>query len=320
MLEKLPPVTDSRLLVSTDTVDDAGVYLLNGDTALVFTTDFFTPIVDDAADFGRISVANALSDVYAMGGTPLIAINLVGFPDGELPLSVMTEILVGGQEKAGEAGVLIIGGHSMSDRELKYGLAVVGTVHPDKIVRNSGARAGDLIILTKPIGTGVLSTALKHEKLADETLETMTSLMATLNRAAGVAMVAAGASGATDLTGFGLVGHAIEMARGSGVTIEIPVDGVPLIEGASETLRGGLAPGGLFTNHHYYRQFVSLRTRADGYSIELLSDPQTSGGLLIALAPDRLGEFEAAYASAGGDGHWVIGKAVEAGEKPLVLT
>ncbi len=192
MLDKLPPVTDPRLLVSTDTVDDAGVYLLNADTALVFTTDFFTPIVDDAADFGRISVANALSDVYAMGGTPLIALNLIGFPDGELPLSIMTEILVGGQEKAGEAGVLIIGGHSMSDRELKYGLAVVGTVHPDKIVRNSGARAGDLIILTKPIGTGVLSTALKYEKLADETLETMTSLMATLNRAAGEAMVAAG--------------------------------------------------------------------------------------------------------------------------------
>jgi selenide,water dikinase len=144
--------------------------------------------------------------------------------------------------------------------------------------------------------------------------------MATLNRAAAEAMVAAGASGATDLTGFGLTGHLIEMARGSGVTIEVPVEDVPLIEGASETLRNGLAPGGLFTNHHYYRQFVSLKTRADGYSIELLSDPQTSGGLLIALPPDRLGDFESAYAAAGGDGHWVIGRVIEAGDKPLVLT
>jgi len=320
VLEKLPAVTDPRLLVSTDTVDDAGVYLLNEETALVFTADYFTPIVDDATDFGRITVANALSDVYAMGGVPLLALNLVGFPDGELPLSIMTEILLGGQEKAAEAGVLIVGGHSVSDRELKYGLAVIGTVHPDKVVRNSGARPGDLIVLTKPIGTGVLSTALKYEKLKKETLEEITAMMATLNRAAAEAMVAAGASGATDLTGFGLVGHLVEMARGSGVTIEVPVADVPLIEGASETLRGGLAPGGLFTNHQYYRQFVSLKTRADGYSIELLSDPQTSGGLLIALSPDRLGAFEGAYASAGGDGHWVIGKVVEAGEKPLILT
>jgi selenide,water dikinase len=320
VLEKLPAVTDPRLIVSTDTVDDAGVYRMSDETALVFTADYFTPIVDDAADFGRISVANALSDVYAMGGVPLIALNLIGFPDGELPLSIMTDVLLGGQEKAAEAGVLIVGGHSVSDRELKYGLAVVGTVHPDKVVKNSGARPGDAIVLTKPIGTGVLSTALKHEKLDGATLEQITSLMATLNRPAAQAMVAAGASGATDLTGFGLTGHLIEMARGSGVTIEVPVEGVPLIEGASETLRSGLAPGGLFTNHHYYRQFVSLRTRADGYSIELLSDPQTSGGLLIALAPDRLGEFERAYADAGGAGHWVIGGVVEAGEKPLVLT
>jgi selenide,water dikinase len=320
VLSKLKPVTDPRLIVSTDTVDDAGVYRLTDDTALVFTADYFTPIVDDAADFGRISVANALSDVYAMGGTPLIALNLIGFPDGELPLDVMTDILAGGQEKAEEAGVLIVGGHSVSDREIKYGLAVVGTVHPDRVVRNSGARAGDAIVLTKPIGTGVLATALKHEKLPDEGLETITALMTTLNRAAAEAMVAAGASGATDLTGFGLVGHLIEMARGSGVTIEIPVAGVPLIDGALDTLRGGLAPGGLFTNHHYYRQFVSLRTRADGYSIELLSDPQTSGGLLIALPPDRLGAFETAYGAAGGAGHWVIGRVIEAGEKPLVLT
>jgi selenide,water dikinase len=320
VLEKLPPVTDPRLIVSTDTVDDAGVYLMSDETALVFTADYFTPIVDDAADFGRISVANALSDVYAMGGTPILALNLIGFPDGELPLSIMTDILVGGQEKAAEAGVLIVGGHSVSDRELKYGLAVVGVVRPEKVVRNSGARPGDVIVLTKPIGTGVLSTALKHEKLSREGLERITTIMLALNRAAGEAMVAAGASGATDLTGFGLTGHLIEMARGSGVTIEVPVDGVPLIEGALETLRGGLAPGGLFTNHHYYRQFVSLKTRADGYSIELLSDPQTSGGLLISLRPDRLGEFERAYAAAGGEGHWVIGGVHEAGDRPLVLT
>jgi selenide,water dikinase len=319
VLSKLEPMTDPRLIVSTDTVDDAGVYLLNDDLALVFTADYFTPIVDDPGDFGRISVANALSDVYAMGGTPLIALNLIGFPDGELPLEVMTAILKGAQEKAAKARVLIVGGHSVSDRELKFGLAVVGTVRPDEVVRNSGARPGDAIVLTKPIGTGVLATALKYEKLTGEALETITTLMKTLNRAAGEAMVAAGASAATDVTGFGLTGHAIEMARGSGVTIELCVDDVPLIEGALDTLKGGLAPGGLFTNHHYYRQFIALKSRADGYSIELLSDPQTSGGLLIALAPDRLGAFEAAYAAAGGDGHRVIGRVIEAGERPLVL-
>lgn len=319
MLDKLPRVTDPRLLVSTDTVDDAGVYLLNEETALVFTGDFFTPIVDDAADYGRIAAANSLSDVYAMGGVPLIALNLVGFPDGELPFSIMADILVGGQEKASEGGVLIVGGHSVSDRELKYGLAVVGTVHPDRVVRNSGAHPGDLVVLTKPIGTGVLSTALKYEKLPDDALRTMTSLAATLNRAASEAMVKAGASAATDVTGFGLTGHAFEMASGSRVTLEIDVERVPLIDGAYEVMRDGLAPGGLFSNHHYYSQFVALRSRADGYLIELLSDPQTSGGLLISIAEDRLDTFEAEYSKAGGQGHWVIGRVVEAGEKPLVL-
>ena len=319
MLSKLPPIVDPRAMVSSGTVDDAGVYRLSDDTALVVTLDFFTPIVDDARDYGRIAAANSLSDVYAMGGTPLVALNIVCFPDGELPMPLMAEILLGSNEKVVEAGALVLGGHSVSDRELKFGLAVVGTVNPNRIVSNADARVGDVLVLTKPVGVGVLATALKEGELPPEGVAVITKLMATLNRAACEAMLSAGASAATDVTGFGLVGHARELADASGVTLEIAVLDVPLIEGALSAIEKGLAPGGLFSNQHYYTAFVESRTRADGRTVELMYDPQTSGGLLVALPEGSLSAFDDALSARGGES-WVIGRVVERGDRAVVLT
>ncbi|MBD3368502.1 MAG: selenide, water dikinase SelD [Candidatus Eisenbacteria bacterium] len=319
VLAKLPPVDDPRVLVGTSTADDAGVYLLDEDRGLVFTTDFFTPIVDDARDFGRIAAANALSDVYAMGGKPLIALNLMCFPDGEIPFDIMAEIIAGGQEKLGEAGALPLGGHSVSDRELKYGLAVVGTVDPGRIVTNAGARPGDTLVLTKPIGTGVMTTALKNEALETPALARVTELMLRLNRDASEAMLDAGAHAATDITGFGLAGHALEMAQASEVTLEIDVASVPLIEGALEAARNGHVPGGLFTNHHYVKPRTTITSRAESFRLQLMYDPQTSGGLLTALEPDAVEGFLAAVSERGHDEAREIGRVIETGDRPLRL-
>jgi selenide,water dikinase len=314
----LPPIVDPRVLVSSDTVDDAGVYLLDDGTALVFTCDFFTPVVDDPGDYGRIAAANALSDIYAMGGSPLIALNIICFPDGELPPSVMGEILLGGREKVVEAGAFVLGGHSVSDRELKFGLAVVGRVAPDRIVTNAGSRPGDVLVLTKPIGLGVLSTALKEGELSAERTAAITAIMSTLNRAACESMVEAGVSSATDVTGFGLAGHAVELAQASGVTLEIRLGDVPLIDGVLEILEKGLAPGGLFSNRHYFGRFVDEGGFSTQPRTELLYDPQTSGGLLAAVRPERLDLFLGAMAQRGAES-WVVGGVSEEGESALVV-
>jgi selenide,water dikinase len=318
VLSKLPPIVDPRALVSSGTVDDAGVYSLNDGTALVVTLDFFTPIVDDPMDFGRIAAANSLSDVYAMGGTPLVALNIVCFPDGELPSWVMADILLGAHEKVTEAGALTLGGHSVSDRELKFGLAVVGTVDPAGIVTNAAAKVGDALVLTKPVGTGVLATALKEDELDAAGAAAITELMARLNRAAAEAMVEAGAHAATDVTGFGLMGHASEMADASGVTMEIVMEDVPVVPGALSVIEKGLAPGGLFSNQHYYSAMVESRAAANGRTLELMYDPQTSGGLLVALPPDALGAFESALA-ARSEQSWVVGRVVERGDHAVIL-
>lgn len=319
MLERLPPTTDPRVLVSNDTVDDAGVYRLDERTAIVVTTDYFPPIVDDPADFGRIAAANAVSDVYAMGAKPLVAVNIACFPDDKLPVSVLVDILLGAREKMDEAGVAIIGGHTVSDDELKYGLAVTGIVDVDRIVTNAAAREGDALVLTKPLGTGVMTTALKNEALDEEALARLTGIMAELNRAASAAMLDAGASAATDVTGFGLVGHAVAMAEASGVTLEIDVDRVPLIDGAEETIRAGFRPDGLLSNQHFYRRFVRLTSRADGHTLDLMHDPQTSGGLLISMPEERLEAFAAALGRERGRGHWVVGRVAPRGERAVVL-
>ncbi|MBN2565451.1 MAG: selenide, water dikinase SelD [Candidatus Eisenbacteria bacterium] len=318
VLRLLPPVSDPRVLVSSDTVDDAGVYLMEDGTALVFTVDFFTPVVDDPRDYGRIAAANSLSDVYAMGGSPMIALNIMCFSDGDLPSTVMAEILLGSQEKAAEAGVLVLGGHSVSDRELKFGLAVVGRVAPDKIVSNAGARPGDRLVLTKPVGLGVLSTALKEGKLGPDGTAAITAIMASLNRSASEAMVESSASAATDVTGFGLIGHAVEMANASGVTLEVSVEDVPIIDGALEALGEGLAPGGLFSNHHYYGRFADEGDRAGQLKVELLYDPQTSGGLLVAMHPGRLDRFLETLRERGVDG-WVVGRVVDRADRSIAL-
>ncbi len=305
------------MLVSTNTVDDAGVYRLNDDTALVFTLDFFTPVVDDPFDFGRVAAANSISDVYAMGAVPLIGLNIVCFPDDDLPNAVLGEILAGAQKKALEAGVLTIGGHSVSDQELKFGMAVVGTVHPDHIVANAGAVPGDVMVLTKPLGTGVIATGIKYERVTAEAVSALTESMAALNGVASRAMVKAGAHSATDVTGFGLVGHSIEMAEASGVTIEFDMAELPFIDGARELCAEGIAPGGLGTNRDFYSPRVSIESE-DRTAAELVFDPQTSGGLLVALPEESLPVFEREMA-VNEARWWRIGRVRPAGQRPLSL-
>ncbi len=289
-LAPLPRETDARLLVGRETFDDAGVFRLSAELALVQTVDFFAPIVDDPYRFGRVAAANALSDVYAMGGEPLTAMNIVCFPDQRLPLRVLTEILRGGQDAVHEAGARIVGGHTVLDEELKYGLSVTGQVHPDRILSNANARAGDVLVLTKPIGTGILATAGKRGLLTAEQDEELYQSMAALNRDASRAAVALGARCATDVTGFGLLGHARHIAKASGVTVVIDHAAVPLLHGTREALIAGHVPGGAKRN----ASWVDPDTDWNDAGAEvrtLLTDPQTSGGLLVALDAAQVAEF-----------------------------
>ncbi len=304
ILKTLPKVTDPRVLVGLE--DDAGVYQLSDEIAIVQTVDFFTPIVDNAADFGAIAATNALSDIYAMGAKPLTALNLVAFPkDG--PLELLGDIMRGGAEKAQEAGVVIIGGHSIDDKEPKYGMAVTGTVHPGKIILKSGARAGDMLVLTKPLGIGIISTAIKRGGASETMIATATGHMKTLNKAASDAMVEAGVKGATDITGFGLLGHLHEMLHTSCVSAELSLSHIPVIEGV-QALAKFSVPGGSRANLSY----VSDKVRwAEGITEEeklILADAQTSGGLLIAVAADKLDSLLSGLAARGVETRAVIGK------------
>jgi len=289
-LEDLTLPRDPRLLVGLATGDDAGVYKIREDLALIQTIDFITPVVDDPFLFGQIAVANALSDVYAMGGDPVTALNVVCFPACQLDMTVLKAILAGGLEKMKEAEVILVGGHSVDDLELKYGLSVTGVVHPEMVVTNAGARPGDLLFLTKPLGLGIVATAVKgglaHARVARRAGE----IMATLNREASRAMVERGVHACTDVTGFGLVGHALEMARASGVTLEVELERLPLIEEAVDYASMGLIPGGAYDNQECYKARVEY-SRDPGDLEMFLYDPQTSGGLLIALPPDEARGF-----------------------------
>ncbi len=289
-LAPLPSMTDDRLLVGRETFDDAGVYLIADGVALVQTVDFFAPIVDDPYEFGQVAAANALSDVYAMGGQPLTALNIVAFPTGELPLSVLTDILRGGQEKVHEAGALIIGGHTVIDTELKYGLAVTGRAHPDFLLTNAGAKPGDRLILTKPIGNGILATALKRSIVLPSAGAEMLEVMKRLNGAASRAALAAGVKCATDVTGYGLLGHASHIARASKVTLRIRAALVPILAGAREALSQGATTDGLKRNQEYLKDLVEWRGTSDD-DRALLCDPQTSGGLLVAVPPSRVAGY-----------------------------
>jgi selenide,water dikinase len=271
-------------------MDDAGVFVLSDDLALVQTVDFFAPIVDDPYLFGQVAAANALSDVYAMGGEPLTALNIVGFPSGKLPIEVLREILRGGQDKVHEAGALIVGGHTIIDEELKYGLAVTGRAHPKKLLTNAGARVGDRLLLTKPIGTALLATAAKRGELAEPELEALGDSMRSLNAAAARAALELGLTCATDVTGFGLLGHASHIAKASRVTLRILTNRVPLLAGARNAAQRGVRTGGADRNQAYLESRVDWGKSSEVDRI-LMIDPQTSGGLLLAVPPDRVDRY-----------------------------
>ncbi len=273
-------------MVGFDASDDAAVYRINDDTAMIQTADFFPPVVDDPRSFGRIAAANALSDVYAMGGTPRLAINLLCFPTC-LNLEIVREILAGGADKVVEAGAVIAGGHSIEDTEPKYGLCVTGFARPEEILTNSGAKPGDLLVLTKPVGTGVLSTAAKAELLTDGQMKEMIGLMSTLNKGAQEVMLPLKPSACTDITGFGLLGHVNELAEGSGVTVQLWADTVPFASGALELAQDGIIPAGAYRNRNYLEGKVKVEEAVALEVSDLLFDPQTAGGLLISIPEER---------------------------------
>ena len=293
-----------------ESLDDAGVYKLRDDLAIIQTLDFFTPIVDDPYMFGQIAAANALSDVYAMGGKPLTAMNIVCFPVQALDISVLNDILRGGIDKMREAGVLLVGGHSIDDTELKYGLSVTGTVHPERLMTNSGARSGDKVILTKPLGTGIINTAIKAGVTDEATVAKVTNCMATLNDIASELMQEVGVHACTDITGFGLLGHTVQLARNSQVGISIHAGSIPFFSEASEFAQQGLCPAGLHRNREYYSPCLEIARGVPVYMQDLLFDPQTSGGLLICLAPGEAELLLGKLLRAGVEEAAIIGEAV----------
>ncbi len=279
----LPLMSHPNLLVGIERADDAGVYKIRDDLALVQTVDFFTPIVDDPYTFGQIAAANALSDVYAMGGTPITAMNLVAFPIKEMEIEILRDILRGGLDKMREAEVVLVGGHSVEDQELKYGLAVTGLIHPDSVLTNTGAVVGDRIILTKPLGTGIINTAQKGGRASPEAVQGAVDLMATLNRRAAEVMRGFHVNACTDVTGFGLLGHLCEMLGEGEIGIKIAIDAVPILPKAEEYAGMGLVPGGAHRNREFYAPKVKGAKDCPPSLLDILYDPQTSGGLLIAV-------------------------------------
>jgi len=311
LVRGLEPAGDPDLLVGLDTADDAAVYRLRDDLAIVVTTDFFTPIVDDPYDWGRIAAANALSDVYAMGGAPLLALNLVAWPREGLAFELLARVLDGGADVTRAAGALVAGGHSIDDAEPKYGLAVVGTVDPTRVLTNTGARAGDTIVLTKPIGLGVISTALKRDAapaaLVDEAIRVMTCLNAGARDAA--LEIGDAVHAATDVTGFGLLGHLRELAVGSAVGVEVDAAAVPVIDGVRELLAAGMVAGGTQRNHAFVSPDVDWGSLPESEQL-LLADAQTSGGLLLAVAREQAGTLVAALEAHGTLAAAVVGRVV----------
>lgn len=294
VLAKLPKQSDPNVLIGFETADDAGVYRLSDDLALVQTVDFFTPIVDDPYTFGEVAAANSLSDVYAMGGRPISALAIVGFPQTGTDLAVLEKTMQGGMAKMQEAGCAVIGGHSIGDPEIKFGYAVTGLINPRRILSNSGARAGDRLLLTKRLGTGVISTALKKGRAEAAWVAAAIESMRTLNRAASEAALEFEVHAATDITGFGLLGHAREMAAGSGVSLTLAAAAVEFLPGAREAARAGHLPGGLKRNAEFVSGCVEFAAGINEDVRNLLYDPQTSGGLLLAVAPQDASQLLAA--------------------------
>jgi len=317
VLKDLPQSTHPDLLIGFNKADDAGVYRLDERTALVQTVDFFPPIVDDPYSFGQIAAANALSDVFAMGGRPLTALNIVGFPLGTMPPDVLTDMLRGGSEKVEEAGAVVVGGHSIKDKELKYGLAITGVVDPGRIVTNAGARPGDKLFLTKALGTGIITTAIKRNAVSAELTQLLVAQMTALNRTAAELMLQHDVHAATDVTGFGLLGHALEMAEASGVSLRLFADTLPILPEALRLAGEGFNPGGADDNRSYLQDKIRIDNAVEKNLQQVLFDPQTSGGLLIAIPAARADEFSKALQGAG---LWdnVIGE-VTARAEPAIL-
>jgi selenide,water dikinase len=320
VLSHLPVSLDPDILVNIDTHDDAGVYKINDDLALVFTTDFFPPVCSDPHEFGQIAAANSMSDVYAMGGTPVIALNIMMFPASKLPVEAYAEILKGGYDKATEAGVKIIGGHTIDDTPPKYGLAVVGFAHPKKLTTNSGARPGDYLILTKPVGSGIIMAGHRVGMTNEADLKEALTYMKLLNRSGAEVMQKFAITGATDITGFGLAGHALKMARASNVSINISMSAVPLLGNTLKLVDEGCIPGASFNNLDYAESDTDFSTVLN-YNLKMIAfDAQTSGGLLISITANRAEKMLNELKSAGLSRSSIVGEVTVRKEKLLYLT
>jgi selenide,water dikinase len=306
VLKSLPAMTPNpNLLVGLDTSDDAGVYKLNDDLAIVQTVDFFTPIVDDPYSFGQIAAANAISDIYAMGAKPLTVLNIVAFPIATLDKRILADILRGASDKVQEAGATLVGGHSIDDKEPKFGLAVTGLVHPGKVRTNAGAKPGDRIILTKQIGVGILTTSIKKGQLSPEEIQQVTNVMATLNKKAAEAMEPFEVHACTDVTGFGLIGHALEMAKGSGVGIKLSKEHIPILPRVRELAELGFVPGGTKNNNNHVQEHVSFSDELDKMDRWILCDAVTSGGLLISVDGNDADRLMDMLIKSGVDAHFI---------------
>jgi selenide,water dikinase len=319
VIQGLPTFDDPNLLVGAEYCSDAGAYQIADDLAVLNTVDFFPPLVDDPYVFGKIAATNALSDVYAMGGRPLTALNIVCFPDQDLPLSMLHEILRGGGEQVKSAGAVVVGGHSLRDTEVKYGMAITGCVDPKRMMRNTQARPGDVLVLTKALGTGFVTTALKGRCCPDEVYDAAVASMTQLNRIGAEAAQAVGARAMTDVTGFGLSGHGYEIANGSGVTVHVQVSRLPKIPGTPALIEQGLFTRANKTNRAYVEDNMRIEPGVDPSALEYVFDPQTSGGLLIAVAADKCDELIHRCVDSGGAAASVIGHVEPKADASLVI-
>lgn len=318
VLTVIPKVSHEKLIVGLETSDDAAVYKVSDDKAIILTLDFFTPVVDDPYTFGKIAAANSLSDIYAMGGEPTVAMNIVCFPQCE-DMAILREILRGGSDKVTESGAILVGGHTVDDMEPKYGLSVTGEVHPDKVRANSHVEVGDVLILTKPIGTGILNTAIKGEIADEKDYEEAVLVMEYLNKYPADALKKIDVNGVTDVTGFGLLGHVLEMAKGSGCSIEIDGESVPMLRNAREYANMGIIPAGMYKNLDYISPDVSVCEGVKQDILDVLYDPQTSGGLLISVPQQRASELIEELRKCKALCYDIIGRAVEKKEKYVIV-
>lgn len=319
VLNQLPKRSDPNLIVGLETHDDAGVYRLTNDLALVQTIDFFPPVIDDPFIYGQIAAANALSDVYAMGGVPKTALNLVCYPDNEISLDWLGQILAGGAERCTAANTAIVGGHTIRDAEIKFGLSVTGTIHPDRVITNAGAKPGDRLVLTKGLGTGIVTTAHKKGECPPELFRAACASMSMLNAGASAAMLAEGVHAATDITGFGLAGHGREMADGSSVTLSIDLSKLPVLPGVEALARAPFLTRASKTNREYVQETLEIRGSPLPARLELFFDAQTSGGLLISVPADRADALAARARESGAVAACVIGEVLARGQHALVV-